>query len=90
MIATLLTFSGPKSNPQIVNTFSWQGALRCAPARSAPRTSRSFNAARRKPMRTLSLETILVYVGVVGFSVLCHPATYRALLVKSIFTSKIM
>jgi hypothetical protein len=51
--------------------------------------SSSFNPATRNASRTLLRDTTLEYVIDPGASVVCPPATNRALRVKSIFTSNI-
>ena len=61
--------SGPNSEPNVVQIFSEQGAVKYSFQMPDILTYRSFNAASVRATRTLSLETTLAYVNVGGTTV---------------------
>ena len=81
---------GPNNMSSVIVTwhFSSGFAFKYALPMSADNISSPFKAANVKHMRTDSGETTLEYVVCCGTSLLrCSPATSRAFLVRSIFTS---
>ncbi len=88
MINTL-PWSLPVSICPSNHIFSQHGAFKLAFVTSPAKTSKSFNPAIRNASWMLSLDKTLEYVIDPGASVICPPATKRALRVKSILTSNV-